>query len=261
MLESKDDSPASVPFVRMPQKNKLVIHVAGGEFRKYLSLGFKPQHLYILSDEEIKEDEFDQLLKQGLYFESGNGIIKTITNQRIKTNGDYKKIIATTDKSLAMLVSDPIIGKAPTYFPEPSKSFIDVFVKEYNKGNIITEVMVEYEDYWIGVCHSLDVAYRPKVSKDNTITIKKVKDSWTKEEVKILFDRYNEFIAHHEPEEWNNFVSPTKNKYLRKGQALMNYLHEVWREEYLRLTNTSLDCFYRDDLIPKTIEHLQQIWK
>ena len=62
-------------------------------------------------------------------------------------------------------------------------------------------------------------------------------------------------------EEWNNFVSPTKNKYLRKGQALMNYLYEVWREEYLRLTNTSLDCFYRDDIIPKTIDHLQQIWK
>lgn len=210
MLESKDDSPTSVPFVRMPQKNKLVIHAAGGEFRRYLSLGFKPQHLYILSDEEIKD---------GLILHNSNEIGKVIstTDNHVVAlfpiSGEVtcqkyncKKIIATTDKSLAMLVSDPIIGKAPTYFPEPSKSFIDVFVKEYNKGNIITEVMVEYEDYWIGVCHSLDVAYRPKVSKDNTITIKKLKDSWTREEVKILFDRYNEFIAHHEPEEWNKWI-------------------------------------------------------
>ena len=34
---------------------KLVKHLAGGQFRTYLQLGFKPQHLYFLSDEEIKE--------------------------------------------------------------------------------------------------------------------------------------------------------------------------------------------------------------
>ena len=46
--------PTEIPFLKMNQKDKLVKHIAGGEFRKYISLGFKSQHLYILSDEEIK---------------------------------------------------------------------------------------------------------------------------------------------------------------------------------------------------------------
>lgn len=27
------------------------------------------------------------------------------------------------------------------------------------------------------------------------------------------------------------------------------------------IATNNVDCFYRDDLIPKTIEHLQQVWK
>ena len=60
---------------------------------------------------------------------------------------------------------------------------------------------------------------------------------------------------------WQRVVEPSKHPSERKGQSLMNYLWTVWPEEYRRITATDVDCFYRDDLIPKTIEHLQQIWK
>lgn len=32
------------------------------------------------------------------------------------------------------------------------------------------------------------------------------KISYIEEEVKIMFDRYNEFISHHEPEEWQPWI-------------------------------------------------------
>lgn len=68
-------------------------------------------------------------------------------------------------------------------------------------------------------------------------------------------------------ETYYKVVLPGKNKYIREGQALMNYLHSVWPEEYRRISSihfydrTDIDCFYRDDLIPKTIEHLSSVWK
>ena len=57
-----------------------------------------------------------------------------------------------------------------------------------------------------------------------------------------------------------------RNKSLRKGQSLMIYLWEVWRDEYNRITSldyydeTDIDCFYNDDLIPNTLEHLKKVW-
>lgn len=66
---------------------------------------------------------------------------------------------------------------------------------------------------------------------------------------------------------WENDILPNKPSYIRKGQSLMNYLAEVWFEEYQRLSSvhyyneTNIDCFYRDDLIPNTLKHLQTIWK
>lgn len=84
-----------------------------------------------------------------------------------------KKIIATTDESLKL--------------PKPSPAFIEKYVEEYNKGNQITEVMVEYEsvEYTrsMPMIHQKYYVDQLKVNKDNTITIKKVKDSWTREEV------------------------------------------------------------------------------
>ena len=54
---------------------------------------------------------------------------------------------------------------------------------------------------------------------------------------------------------------------IRKGQALMNFLHDIWPEEYRRLSsidyydNKDIDCFYRDRLIPNTLKHLREVWK
>ena len=142
------------------------------------------QHIYITSDEEIKEDEINNNI---CVFKSSNGILICLAGKgigRIKTIGNYYKIIATTDTNLLNpLDHDNALSR-------PSQQFIEKYISEYNKGNIITNILVEYNEatyeQWIDnggspIFDSLKVN-----SKDNTITIKRVKDSWNKEEVELL---------------------------------------------------------------------------
>ena len=120
----------------------------------------------------------------------------------LKTETRYREVLATTDESLNL--------------PQPSQQFIEKFVEEYNRGNIITDVLVEYElisnEEYFGntVNPDDDVPYfdeRLKINhKDSTITIKKVKDSWNREEVENLIytamkDRCYTTIA-----EWKKWI-------------------------------------------------------
>lgn len=143
------------------------------------------QHLYFLSDEEIKE---------------GDCIYNIINNSIVINWGGHgsmehwKKIIATTDESLFEQIfyhpDGAIIGGIESYklLPRPSQSFIERFMEKYNVGTPITHVMVEYEsceyegDIFKGEkLHP--ISHKLKINpKDNTITIKPVKDSWTRKE-------------------------------------------------------------------------------
>ncbi len=55
-----------------------------------------------------------------------------------------------------------------------------------------------------------------------------------------------------------------KPSFIRKGQALMNYLSEIWPEEYRRITSKEyeidVDCFYDDNLMNSTLKHLEENW-
>ena len=87
-----------------------------------------PQHLYIISDDEIKE---------GDWYCSPMGIISRY-NGIEKLPSNWRKIIATTEESSGL--------------PQPSKQFIEKYIEEYNKGNIITDVLVEYNICSPGMC-------------------------------------------------------------------------------------------------------------
>ncbi len=157
----------------------------------------KPQHLYFLSDEEIKEVDWFLHTSHGI-----SEILKASTCNDKEIFGeneegkwvcwkDYsKKIIATTDSSLTKSLNIKNIGGSyetvNVILPQPSQSFLEVFITEYNKGNQIKEVLVEYEkdEEFMGKLNWLN---KLKVNpKDNTITIKKVKHSWSREEVVVL---------------------------------------------------------------------------
>jgi len=135
------------------------------------------QHLYIISDDEIKEGDWFitlnnnvfkccRITKDNIYFYQNEDGYEYI-NQKERC----KKIIATTDISLEL--------------PQLSQQFIERYIECYNKGEIITDVLVEYEDYDWDVLISGKTTIHQKIKvnpKDNTITIKKVKDSYSREE-------------------------------------------------------------------------------
>ncbi len=143
------------------------------------------QHLYIISDDEIKEGDW--------YITDNNRILqcKEVLMDIVYGKGDYGrnksgikgKIITTTGSSLIITIYEKGSWRN---LPQPSQSFIEKYVESYNKGQQIVDVMVEY------ITHNRSGFEDPSVNrlkinpKDNTITIKRVKDSWSREEVENL---------------------------------------------------------------------------
>lgn len=123
------------------------------------------QHLYITSDDEIKDGDW--------YLGIDNRICIAVKNNA----KGMLKIIASTDSLLPL--------------PQPSDKFIQAYIDAYNKGEKIEKVLVEYEfgniseSYFYGEVEKLPLKLK---LKDNNIIIKKVKDSWSKEEVKKLIN-------------------------------------------------------------------------
>ncbi len=71
-------------------------------------------------------------------------------------------------------------------------------------------------------------------------------------------NKYNKFII-----EFFEYLKK-QPKYIRTGQALMNFLFEFDHFYYYKITTQEVDnydCFYRDDLIFKTLEYLQKEWE
>ena len=174
-------------------KGKLILNgLKNDEYKEY-------QHLYIISNDEIKDnyyiiDNIPELLKNnGLKFIDGN----------------CKKVIATTDTSLYTHQKETVsLPERVFYLPQPSKQFIEKYIEEYNKGNVITDVLVEYEDIIYNPekdreyqsndrinIEDCDKQIRLKINpKDNTITIKKLKEVYTKEELCEVLEKYTSFI-------------------------------------------------------------------
>lgn len=146
------------------------------------------QHLYILSNEEIKEGDW--------YFDSNYKLILQATNVSTNIlNKEYKKVIATTDSSLRLKcgcsgMQDKVKCNwmCQTHrdfeLPQPSESFIKKFIQSYNEGNVITKALVQFEKCYAQQQNSeIDLEYyRIKADGANQITTIKLKDSWSKEE-------------------------------------------------------------------------------
>lgn len=172
------------------------------------TINLKSYHLYITSDEEINKGDW-------IYHPVYKTIYQWIKNADIKFDRiDAKKIIATTDNSLTNKEYTGVIDESNgvkehwnNQLPSPSQSFIDKYISEYNKGNIITDVMVEYEDK----LHYENTIYKDsnklvlRISKD-TITIKRIKDSWNREEVLQLLVSARDYGKRHGGILWNNWI-------------------------------------------------------
>ena len=189
---------------------------------------YKPQHLYILSDDRVKKN--DQFLRTTLFTGVPIDGVPTKANEFVEASQTYfgdhtMKIIASTDPFLNLsepklfdhnvwwtgrdsIMYFPCLSDAHTYWrkhkmPSPSESFLERYVTEYNKGNsyIIKEAMVEYEEISNGGKGAFDYYQKLKVnSKDNTITIKKIKDCWNRDEVQVVIKNFILFMKEKHPE-------------------------------------------------------------
>lgn len=144
---------------------------------------YQNQHLYILSDEEIKKGDWfiaNNAPRLCLKIDKDNTNYPYVTKQGkdvVNHSRHWNRVIlASTDKSLAL--------------PELEQDFI----KKYCGKGGIDEVMVDYEKEYVknremygsGMFNSY--IHKPKVAPDNTITITPDKDNYTREEVEKLLD-------------------------------------------------------------------------
>lgn len=152
------------------------------------------QDLYILSDEEIKEGDWRTHLS--IDDEGNEQIIIIKHDKEGKMCSQAKKIIATTDESIKEHDDSVSFPKMRPALPQPSPPFIEKYVNEYNKGNVITDVLVDYEEFLLvtkdDILDSNNTAphiWMPKTDKNNCITISKVKDIDSKIETKSIQKR------------------------------------------------------------------------
>ena len=193
--------------IMLPTNQKAIIHWNEDNHfflsntPKLINSGFE---LFITYDEEIKVGDW-------FYYEAEKTIMQCtehnfyFTPELIQNYSNVYKIIATTDTSLKIKTFYEIESNQEISLPQPSKQFIEKYIEEYNKGNVITDILVEYEietNALFKVYESDPIKLKVN-PKDNTITIKKVKDSWNREEhiqdIKriILLEREYKDLTHH----------------------------------------------------------------
>jgi len=185
----------------------------------------EPQHLYITSDEFIKEGDnviYNNMLRKCI---NDSSIIHIVIGDKFGTSSAYpcverrecKKIIATTDKSLTSY----LIGNDLRITPQPSQAFIEAYVKANSRG--FDKVLVEIEriledmydtqhlqtvndgEQYVKTCKL--ISNKLLIDQNhNTITIHSVKPKvYTTEEVLELLEKYRIFS-------WNNGSSKFKLK-------------------------------------------------
>jgi len=210
-----------------------------------------PQHLYVTSDEEIKE---------GDWITDGHKVYKA---PDIDAFIGLFKIIATTDKSLLIKCDgckrveatafevdiNKYLSASTTYTcscqlsPELPLDFIKYYAKEYNNKKQIINILVEYNEILAEKCEYVDalgscgLSLCPhsgndnvfcnqigkdilKVDVDNTIRINYIKDSWNKEELDII-------------------INKALNDALEHGRTIGSYLVSGLPEKYAPLTEQS----------------------
>ena len=144
------------------------------------STDIKTYKMYITEYKEIKDKD---------YFIVRYNENTFVLGQRTKNTMD---VIA--DKVIAILgnhIYPPCDGHCGNeyvcIYPHPSPDFVKKWVDEANEDNIITDVLIEYE--YLLNDNTVIPYWKLKVNpKNNTITIRKVKENFTKNEVISLCD-------------------------------------------------------------------------
>ena len=150
------------------------------------STDIKTYKMYITEYKELKNKD---------YFIVRNSENTFVLGQQTKTTmnviGD--KVIAILGNSIYPLCDGHCGNECVCTYPHPSPSFVIKWVDEANNDNIITDILVEYE-YLLDDMLVLPYWNLKVNPKDNTITIRKVKENYTKEELCQVLENLTFFI-------------------------------------------------------------------
>ena len=195
------------------------LYINKNPFVQQSNSSFQAYHLYIITDDKILPHDWYidrngklqqcESIKDNILTGPKSTIVAINEKgyNRFSTNTECKKIIATTDTSLktitiwddinSILIDNKLRSPDAEYslLPQPSPEFINKYITEYNKGNIITDVLVEYneviDDVSVKQAMTIGMNIRDmgvisvlKIDSNNCITIKKKKSKlYTEEEV------------------------------------------------------------------------------
>jgi len=197
MLPTKEKSVMLMVYTDVEKTNgKLVFNgIVNDNYKEY-------QHLYIISDDKIKEGDYVQMddrygkVISIIHKEYMVLALDNSGSERTYRKEELKKIIATTDTALKIPLENYYGLGNVNHLPQPSQQFITKYIESYNKGEVITDVLVEYEDLLLRNDKTNLVENKQvlKVNpKNNTITIKKLKDSWNREElISYMWEAYRQ---------------------------------------------------------------------
>jgi hypothetical protein len=198
LIETSKDNPIKVQITKMPQKDELVAHCAGGEFKKYLSIRYKPQHLYFTNHSEIKKD--DWVIDKSELRRATENFPSTSWCQKIcaTTNSDLWESKTTSEEYLNMGQYTKTFNTVKG-IPKIPQSFILDYIEKYNASTPITKVKLEQIDNG----YEVDMEGRGgsnvdwmlqlelKLNNGSVIVIKEEKKLYTRTEVKKILKRFD----------------------------------------------------------------------
>ena len=137
------------------------------------------QHLYVVSDEKIVVGDFG--------INKNDNTLHQINSTSTYKYDDWYKIIATTNRNLKSNYDH--FFDSGISLPNIPNSFIKIFVREYNKKNLIKNINVEYQLYstfmksmWEGLHLMINIEDNSINIEYNSINIE-VKTNYNKEEL------------------------------------------------------------------------------
>lgn len=200
-------------FLLKETMGKTYLRYYEGFFTKsYLqSISATAYHLYFLLNEKVEKNEwcFSPMCPPESRIRQKGSVNASIYD---------RKIIATTDTYLGWtnlgtceegrLIGNCYLGNGLLFkplLPKPSNDFVKKYLEEYNKGNIIKWVDVEFDDkekFGIRGYKGNRLVFdnttknpnfgKIKINSKNEISITKIKDNWTKEEIINTLIKYRE---------------------------------------------------------------------
>jgi hypothetical protein len=187
-------------------------HSSGGSLTSPLERNFptwKGQHLYVITDDRVKEDDWCILMNELLQIKSIDCDYILFTDRKsLRTSSieDCKKIIATTDKSLLLY------GKVDKSITRPLPQIPQAFIEKCCSNGIINEINVDYVkickcNHWVEHSKKVDdnectdkETYKLEVNKNNEVIIYPIKTSWTRKEVIAIIMETAQIAAY---DNWN----------------------------------------------------------